>query len=114
MYIMLWCSFIGELHVFSSQNISAESVVNFLNAEVSGVEEGLIHQLLASEHCTNSRDQKEFVSIITFTVVCAHSHSMTPRVNPLLMTHTHIHTRSLERTRNNRHSSSSPCVCWKT
>ena len=85
--------------------------MNFLNAEVSGVEEGLIHQLLASEHCTNSRDQKEFVSISTL-LLCVHS--MMPRVNPLLMTHTHIHIRSLERTRNNRHSSSSPCVCWKT
>ena len=38
-------------------------MVDYLNAPVSSVEEGLVRQLLTSEHCTSSKDEKEFVSL---------------------------------------------------
>lgn len=44
------------------QDIPLESVVEYLNAPVNIVDEALVRQLLASEHCTTSTDEKEFVS----------------------------------------------------
>ena len=44
------------------QNVLGESAGGYLNALVSSVDEGLIRQLLTKEHCTSSKDEKEFVS----------------------------------------------------
>lgn len=44
------------------QGISSESVSEYVNVAVSSVDEGLIRQLLATEHCTTPKDEKEFVS----------------------------------------------------
>ncbi len=44
------------------QGIASESVSGYVNAAVSSVDEGLVRQLLASEHCTTPKDEKEFVS----------------------------------------------------
>ena len=38
-------------------------MVDYLNAPVSSVEEGLVRQLLTSEHCASGKDEKEFVSL---------------------------------------------------
>jgi len=40
--------------------VSGESAGEYLNALVSRVDEGLVQQLLISEHCTSSKDEKEF------------------------------------------------------
>ena len=42
-------------------------MVDYLNAPVSSVEEGLVRQLLTSEHCTNTKEEKEFVSLYLVT-----------------------------------------------
>ena len=42
-------------------------MVDYLNAPVSSLEEGLVRQLLTSEHCTSSKEEKEFVSLCLVT-----------------------------------------------
>lgn len=42
--------------------MTGEEVARFVNAPVCDVVEDLITQLLHTEHCTNPKDQKEFVS----------------------------------------------------
>lgn len=49
--------------------MSGESAGEYLNALVSRVDEGLVQQLLISEHCTSSKDEKEFVSSCVLRVL---------------------------------------------
>lgn len=42
-------------------------MVDYLNAPVSSLEEGLVRQLLTNEHCTSSKEEKEFVSLCLVT-----------------------------------------------
>ncbi len=41
-------------------------MLRYLNGAVSEVKEELVAQLLAVEHCTSEKDQKEYVSDILY------------------------------------------------
>ena len=43
--------------------------MRYLNTAASDIGEGLIQQLLISEHCNGPKDQKEFVSIAIKTCI---------------------------------------------